>query len=92
MLGVIVHRIADPFYSEVLGGIQSVAHQFQYSMFVSAFENDLERQAGLIQGMFGRQADALIIGDSFFTSDGVDQLGLRVPADSRFTMTQRAQP
>jgi DNA-binding LacI/PurR family transcriptional regulator len=79
MLGVIVHRIADPFYSEVLGGIQSVAHQFQYSMFVSAFENDLERQAGLIQGMFGRQVDALIIGDSSFTAERVDELGIRVP-------------
>lgn len=79
MLGVIVHRIADPFYSEVLGGIQSVAHQFQYSMFVSASENDLERQAGLIRGMFGRQADALIIGDSFLTAEHVDELDIRVP-------------
>lgn len=79
MLGVIVHRIADPFYSEVLGGIQSVAHNFQYSMFVSAFENDMERQAGLIRGMFGRQVDALIIGDSFFTSERVEELGIHVP-------------
>jgi DNA-binding LacI/PurR family transcriptional regulator len=79
MLGVIVHRIADPFYSEVLGGIQSVAHQFQYGMFVSASENDMERQAALIQGMFGRQADALIIGDSFFTSAHLNELGIRVP-------------
>jgi DNA-binding LacI/PurR family transcriptional regulator len=79
MLGVIVHRIADPFYSEVLAGIQNVAHQFQYGMFVSAFENDMERQAGLIRGMFGRQADALIIGDSFFTSAHVNELGIRVP-------------
>jgi DNA-binding LacI/PurR family transcriptional regulator len=79
MLGVIVHRIADPFYSEVLGGIQSVAHQYQYSMFVSASENDMERQAGLIRGMFGRQADALIIGDSFLTSERVNELEIRVP-------------
>ena len=79
MLGVIVHRIADPFYSGVLGGIQSVAHQFQYSMFVSASEHDMERQAGLIQGMFGQQADALIIGDSFFTSEHLKELGIRVP-------------
>lgn len=79
MLGVIVHRIADPFYSEVLGGIQSVAHQFQYSMFVSAFENDMEREAGFIRSTFGRQVDALIIGDSFFTSESVDELGIRVP-------------
>ena len=80
MLGVIVHRIADPFYSEVLGGIQSVAHQFQYSMFVSAFENDMERQASLIRSTFGRQVDALIIGDSFFTSESVSELGILVPA------------
>jgi DNA-binding LacI/PurR family transcriptional regulator len=79
MLGVIVHRIADPFYSEVLGGIQNVAHQFQYGMFVSAFEHDMERQAGLIRGMFGRQADALIIGDSFFTSAHLNELEIRVP-------------
>ena len=79
MLGVIVHRIADPFYSEVLGGIQNAAHQFQYGMFVSASENDMERQAALIRGMFGRQADALIIGDSFLTSADLGKLGIRVP-------------
>ena len=80
MLGVVVHRIADPFYSGVLAGIQNVAHQFQYSMFVSAFENDMERQDNLLQGVFGRQADALIIGDAFFTSEHFDELGIRVPA------------
>ena len=79
VLGVIVHRIADPFYSEVLGGIQSVAHQFQYSMFVSAFENDTDRQAGLIRGIFGQQVDALIIGDSSFTPEHVAELAIRVP-------------
>jgi DNA-binding LacI/PurR family transcriptional regulator len=79
MLGVIVHRIADPFYSEILGGIQNVAHQFQYSMFVSASENDMERQAALMRGMFGQQADALIIGDSFFTAAHLNELGIRVP-------------
>jgi DNA-binding LacI/PurR family transcriptional regulator len=79
MLGVIVHRIADPFYSEVLGGIQSAAHQFQYGIFVSASENDMERQAALLRGMFGQQADALIIGDAFFTSAHFNELGIRVP-------------
>ena len=79
MLGVIVHRIADPFYSEVLGGIQNIAHQFQYSVFVSASENNMERQVMLIRDMFRRQADALIIGDSFFTSAHLNELGIRVP-------------
>lgn len=80
VLGVIVNRIADPFYSEVLGGIQNVAHQFHYSMFVSAFEYDQEREAGLIRTMLGRQVDALIIGSSFFTQERISRLGgLPVP-------------
>ena len=48
-------------------------------MFVSAFENDTDRQAGLIRGVFGRQVDALIIGDSSFTPGRVDELQIRVP-------------
>lgn len=79
MLGVIVHRIADPFYSEVLAGIQNIAHQFQYTVLVSAFENDRERETGLIRGILGRQCDALIIGDSFFTSERVNELGVQIP-------------
>lgn len=80
VLGVIVNRIADPFYSEVLGGIQSIAHQFRYSMFVSAFEYDQERETELIRTMLGRQVDALIIGSSFFTQERINHLGsLPVP-------------
>lgn len=79
MLGVIVHRIADPFYSEVLGGIQSVAHQFQYGMFVSASQNDVERQAALIGSCW--EVDALNIGSSFFTFERVNLPGgLPVPS------------
>lgn len=48
-----------PFYSEILGGIQNVAHQFQYGKFMSASENDMERQATLKRGMFGQQAATL---------------------------------
>jgi len=80
MLGVIVHRIADPFYSEILAGIQNIAYQFQYTVFVSAFESDEERVNGLIRGIVGRQFDALIIGDSFFTSERFSALGIHVPA------------
>jgi len=48
-------------------------------MFVSAFENNMERQAGLIRGMFGRQMDALIIGDSSFTPERFNELQIHVP-------------
>lgn len=56
-----------------------MAHQFQYGMFVSAFEYDGEREASLIRTMLGRQVHALIIDDSFFTSARVNELGIRVP-------------
>ena len=80
VLGVIVNRIADPFYSEVLGGLQSVAHAHGYSLFVSACEYDDDREADLIRVMLSRQVDALILGSSHFTSQRLAGLGgLRVP-------------
>lgn len=75
VLGVINNRIADPFYAEVLDGIQSVAHRYGYSVFVSAFEYDPEREEGLIRAMVARQVDALILCSSTFPARRLEQMG-----------------
>jgi len=55
-----------------------VAHQFQFLIFVSESENVMKRQAGLICGVFGQQADALIIRDLLFTSVYINEVGIHV--------------
>ncbi len=80
VLGVIVNRIADPFYSEVLGGLQSVAYRSGYSVFISAFEYDPERELNLMRTLLARQVDALLLFSSTFPARRLEQLGaLPVP-------------
>ncbi|MCS7039250.1 MAG: LacI family DNA-binding transcriptional regulator [Anaerolineae bacterium] len=81
VLGVIYNRIADPFYSEVLAGIQSVVHRYGYSVFVSAFEYDPRREEGLIRTMAARQVDALLLCSTTFTAQRLQEMGgLPIPA------------
>lgn len=75
VLGVIYNRIADPFYSEVLAGIQSVVHRYGYSVFVSAFEYDFRREEDLIRAMAARQVDALLLCSSTFTAQRLEAMG-----------------
>ena len=43
VLGVIVRRIVDPFFSEVLSGIEDMLYAEGYSLFLAASNRDLER-------------------------------------------------
>lgn len=61
VLGVIVHRIEDPFLTEVLQGIEDVLHEAGYSLFLAASQRDPEREKAVIQAMGERRVDGVII-------------------------------
>jgi DNA-binding LacI/PurR family transcriptional regulator len=60
VLGVIVRRIVDPFFSEVLQGIEDVLHEAGYSLFLAASLQDPEREREIIQAMGERRVDGVI--------------------------------
>src|SRR5512135_2100499 len=60
VLGVIVNRISDPFYSQVLDGIQDVLHSADYSLFLASTNHNLEREKAIVQAMTERRVDGLI--------------------------------
>ena len=43
-LGVVVRNIDDPFFSEILQGIEDVAQQEGYSLFISSSQDDSDRE------------------------------------------------
>lgn len=61
VLGVIVRRIADPFFSEVLNGIEVVLHAEGYSLFLAASNRDSEREEAIVRLMSERRVDGVII-------------------------------
>lgn len=60
-LGVIVSHIADPFFSEILQGIDDVSQANGYSLFIAAAQHDPRRERLIIQSMREHRVDGVIL-------------------------------
>ena len=61
ILGVIVRRIVDPFFGEVLDGIEKVLSERDYSLFLAASQRNPEREETIVRLMSERRVDGVII-------------------------------
>jgi len=68
-LGVIVSNIDDPFFSEILQGIEEIAQENGYSMFMAASQRDPEREQVIVQDMRERHVDGLILCSTSFSAE-----------------------
>jgi DNA-binding LacI/PurR family transcriptional regulator len=68
-LGVIVSAIDDPFFSEILQGIEEIAQGHGYSMLMAASQRDPERERAIVRDMRERQVDGLIICSASFSAE-----------------------
>ncbi|MBL8096492.1 MAG: LacI family DNA-binding transcriptional regulator [Anaerolineales bacterium] len=60
-LGVIVSNIDDPFWSEVLQGVDEVLHPTGYSLFIAATHRDEQREKEVVQTMVQRGVEGVIL-------------------------------
>ncbi len=60
-LGVIVRRIVDPYFSEVLSGIEETLYAEGYSLFLAASNRDPDREEAIVRAMSERRVDGVII-------------------------------
>jgi len=63
-VGVVVTTIADPFVVQIVDGIEAVAQEAGYSVFLSASHNDPEREISVVETFRQRRVDAVIITSS----------------------------
>ncbi len=68
-LGVIVSRIDDPFFSEILQGIEELFQGVGYSLFVAASNHDKVREKDIARSMVQHRIDGLIICSTHFRAD-----------------------
>ena len=61
ILGVLVTRIDDPFFGEVIQGIEDAITPEGYSLFLAVSNQKLEREKEIIQLMSERRVDGIII-------------------------------
>lgn len=74
VLGVIVRRIVDPFFAEVLHGIEDVLHAAGYSLFLAASHRDPEREKQVMQAMGERRVDGVIISSAQISPEQLRRL------------------
>jgi len=67
-IGVIVSAIDDPFFSEILQGVEEIAQRRGYSMLMAASQRDPQREQAIVQDMRMRQVDGLIICSASFSA------------------------
>ncbi len=75
VLGVIVRRLADPFFSEVLQGIEDVLQAAGYSLFLAVSHRDPAREKGIVQAMAERRVDGIIVSSSHIEPEQIRQFG-----------------
>jgi DNA-binding LacI/PurR family transcriptional regulator len=68
-LGVIVSSVEDPFFSEILQGIEEVAQKSGYSLFMAASQHDPEREQAIVQAMSEHRVDGVIICSASFKAE-----------------------
>lgn len=73
-LGVIVSNIADPFFSEILQGIDDVAQQSGYSLFIAAAQHDPGREKVIVKTMREHRVDGVILCSTPFSTEQSQQL------------------
>ncbi len=63
-IGMVITTIADPFVAEVVEGVERVAQEAGYSVFLSSSHNDPDREMAVVETLHRRRVDAIIVTSS----------------------------
>jgi DNA-binding LacI/PurR family transcriptional regulator len=63
-VGMVVTTIADPFVVQVVQGVESVAQQAGYSVFLCTSHDDPEREMAVVETLHHRRVDIIIVTSS----------------------------
>jgi LacI family transcriptional regulator/LacI family repressor for deo operon, udp, cdd, tsx, nupC, and nupG len=74
VLGVIVSSLDDPFFAEILQGIEDAAQASGYSLFIASSQRDPERGQKVARSMMEHRADGVIICSTSFSTEQSQQL------------------
>jgi LacI family transcriptional regulator len=73
-VGVVVTSIADPFFGELVEGIEQVARDAGLNVLLSASHGDFEQEIAAIENFHYRRVDGILIADSRISKQYTQQL------------------
>lgn len=60
VLGVIVHDVSDPYFGEIVRGLEDVANLRHHQVFVCSSDRDPGRELGYLRSLLGHRVDAIV--------------------------------
>ncbi|MGC9522848.1 MAG: LacI family DNA-binding transcriptional regulator [Anaerolineae bacterium] len=92
-VGLVVTALTDPFFSEVMAGVDEVAGEAGLSMFVAASHNRPEREMDVIETFHRRRVEGIIVAASRLSSRYHSRLArIQVPIVLLNQHTDETQP
>jgi LacI family transcriptional regulator len=79
VIGVVIPDITNPFFADVIRGIEEAAAEQRYSVIVCNTNEDSTQEQRQLEGLQSRRADGLIITCSRHTSNYDDVVRRRMP-------------
>src|SRR5690348_9589400 len=72
IIGMVLATISDPFMGRVVEGVEQVAIEAGFNVFISTSQNDKQREIAVIKTLQKRRVDGLIIIASHLADDYSD--------------------
>ena len=66
-VGVIVHDISDPYFGEIVKGLEDGLHADDYRLFVASSDRDPVKELDYVRAFQAHQVDAIVFGASSLT-------------------------
>src|SRR5436305_13286781 len=67
MIGLVVTSISDPFWGDVMKGVEEVARESGFSVMLSASHNDPDQEMAVIETFHRRRVDGILVAASRIT-------------------------
>ncbi|HSK05997.1 MAG TPA: LacI family DNA-binding transcriptional regulator [Acidimicrobiia bacterium] len=74
-IGVLVHDAADPYFAQIIRGIEDIVGEHDHALFVASSDRDLETELACISAFHSHQVDAIVLAASGMASpDYADEI------------------
>jgi LacI family transcriptional regulator len=68
-MAAIVHDISDPYFSEIVRGLEDSAHLHRYQLFISSSDRDPERELSYVRAFLSHRVDAIVFAGGGFVDE-----------------------
>ncbi|MDZ8051355.1 MAG: LacI family DNA-binding transcriptional regulator [Aulosira sp. ZfuVER01] len=90
-IGVVVTSIADPFFSEVVEGIEQIARTSGLSVLLSTSHRNVDLEIAAIDNFHRRRVDGILVADSRISKHDTKQIG-QIAVPTVFIHSQTEDP